>query len=217
MSKLNRAATEEKIAALLKFSNEEKKRKFIESIELQIGLRNYDPARDKRFSGTIRLPYVCKPRMNICVIADAATVEHCEALRIPFVTSNDIKGLNKSKKEVTKLAKKYDAFLCSESILKTLPRIAGPWFTKANKFPTMLTPQDDLGAKCLEIKSTIKFQMKKVLCMNACIGDVTMESDDVFQNVVTAVNFLISLLKKNWQNIKSINIKSTMGPPQLLF
>jgi len=31
-----------------------------------------------------------------------------------------------------------------------------------------------------------------------------------------AVNFLVSLLKKNWQNIKSLNIKSTMGQPQLL-
>jgi large subunit ribosomal protein L10Ae len=26
------------------------------------------------------------------------------------------------------------------------------------------------------------------------------------------VNFLIGLLKKGWQNIKSLNIKSTMGP-----
>jgi len=216
MSKLNRAKTEDLLNTMLDYSKT-KQRKFVESIELQIGLRNYDPSRDKRFSGTIKLPFVCKPRMKICVIADAATVEKCEALRIPHVTAADIKLLNKNKKEVTKLAKKYDAFLCSESILKTLPRIAGPWFTKANKFPTMLTAQDDLNGKCEEIKSTIKFQMKKVLCMNACIGDVTMEMDDVYQNVVTAVNFLISLLKKNWQNIKSINVKSTMGPPQLLF
>ena len=32
----------------------EKSRNFVETIELQIGLKNYDPQRDKRFSGTVK-------------------------------------------------------------------------------------------------------------------------------------------------------------------
>jgi large subunit ribosomal protein L10Ae len=28
-----------------------------------------------------------------------------------------------------------------------------------------------------------------------------------------AINFLISLLKKGWQNVKSLTIKSSMGKP----
>eukprot|EP01032_Pedospumella_encystans_P032605 gene32605-36812_t len=63
MSKLNSELLSSSIADLLAFSKgekitikgEEKKgkvRKFTESIELQIALKNYDPARDKRFSGT---------------------------------------------------------------------------------------------------------------------------------------------------------------------
>ena len=34
---------------------EEKPRKFLESVDLQIGLKNYDPQKDKRFSGTVKL------------------------------------------------------------------------------------------------------------------------------------------------------------------
>lgn len=34
--------------------SETKKRNFVETIELQIGLKNYDPQRDKRFSGTVK-------------------------------------------------------------------------------------------------------------------------------------------------------------------
>ena len=55
--------------------SQEKPRKFKETVELQIGLKNYDPQRDKRFSGTVKLPYLPRPRMKICVLGD---VKHCE-------------------------------------------------------------------------------------------------------------------------------------------
>ena len=53
------------IEQLLNYSQNEKKRNFLETVELQIGLKNYDPQRDKRFSGTIRLPTVPRPNMTI--------------------------------------------------------------------------------------------------------------------------------------------------------
>ena len=46
-------AVRELIRTVLKES-QEKERKFIETVELQIGLKNYDPQRDKRFSGTVK-------------------------------------------------------------------------------------------------------------------------------------------------------------------
>lgn len=59
-------------------------------------------------------------------------------------------------------AKKYDAFLASESLIKQIPRILGPGLNKAGKFPSLLTHNENLVAKVDEVKSTIKFQMKKV-------------------------------------------------------
>ena len=44
----------EAIVDVLRYSKEEKKRNFVETVELQIGLKNYDPQRDKRFSGTVK-------------------------------------------------------------------------------------------------------------------------------------------------------------------
>uniref|UniRef100_A0A2K5DSC5 60S ribosomal protein L10a n=1 Tax=Aotus nancymaae TaxID=37293 RepID=A0A2K5DSC5_AOTNA len=35
--------------------NQRKRRKFLETVELQISLKNYDPQKDKRFLGTVRL------------------------------------------------------------------------------------------------------------------------------------------------------------------
>jgi len=53
----------------------EKKRNFTETIELQIGLKNYDPQKDKRFSGSVRLPHIPRPKMKVCMLGDAQHVE----------------------------------------------------------------------------------------------------------------------------------------------
>ena len=52
-AKVPREILAECVAAVLKGSTD-KKRKFLESVDLQIGLKNYDPQKDKRFSGTVR-------------------------------------------------------------------------------------------------------------------------------------------------------------------
>ncbi|XP_047337794.1 60S ribosomal protein L10a-2-like [Impatiens glandulifera] len=49
----------------------EKKRNFIETVELQIGLKNYDPQKDKRFSGLVKLPHIPRPKMKVCMLVDA--------------------------------------------------------------------------------------------------------------------------------------------------
>lgn len=57
------------VQQLLDYSLNEKKRNFLETVELQIGLKNYDPQRDKRFSGTIKLPTVPRPGMAIWYVS----------------------------------------------------------------------------------------------------------------------------------------------------
>jgi ribosomal protein L1 len=58
------------VQQLLEYSLETKKRNFLETVELQIGLKNYDPQRDKRFSGTVRLPVVPRPNMSIWYVCE---------------------------------------------------------------------------------------------------------------------------------------------------
>lgn len=65
MSKISVAGVRTNVQQLLEYSNETKKRNFLETVELQIGLKNYDPQRDKRFSGTIKLPTLPRPRKSI--------------------------------------------------------------------------------------------------------------------------------------------------------
>merc|ERR1712105_310539 len=142
------------------------KRKFRETVELQIGLKNYDPQKDKRFSGTVKLKYIPKPKMRICVLGDQMHIDEAKENGLPAMSADDLKKLNKDKKLVKKLAKKYDAFLASETLIKQVPRLLGTGLNKAGKFPSLVTHADNLTDKVNDLKATIKFQMKKVLCLS---------------------------------------------------
>jgi len=194
-----------------------KKRNFTETVEIQVTLKNYDPQRDKRFSGTFRLPAIPRPNLKCCMLGNAAHCEQADRIGVPHMSVDDLKKLNKNKKLVKKLAKKYDFFMASDNMIKQIPRLLGPGLTKAGKFPTLLSSSDDMQEKIDEVKSTIKFQMKKVMCLNVAIGNVEMEKQQIIVNTQLAANFLASLLKKQWQNIGQMYIKSTMGPPQQIF
>jgi len=54
--------------------------------------------------------------------------------------------------------------------------------------------------------------MKKVLCLSLAVANLEMSKDETLLNVQLAVNFLVSLLKKQWQNLGKVYLKSTMGP-----
>ena len=68
-----------------------------------------------------------------------------------------------------------------------------------------------------EIKASIKFQLKKVLCMGVAVGNVSMTEKELYINIQMSINYLVSLLKKNWQNVRCLYIKSSMGKPVRLY
>merc|ERR1712000_213225 len=136
MSKITVANVRTQVQELLEYSQETKKRNFLETVELQIGLKNYDPQRDKRFSGTIKLPAVPRPNMAICILGDQHDLDRAKHGGVDATSADDLKKLNKNKKLIKKLARKYDAFIASEALIKQIPRLLGPGLSKAGKFPT---------------------------------------------------------------------------------
>ncbi|XP_033104842.1 60S ribosomal protein L10a-like [Anneissia japonica] len=216
MSKVSRDSIYDAVAAIIQGSKD-KKRKFVETVELQINLKNYDPQKDKRFSGTVKLHSIPRPKFSVCILGDQQHCDEAQDLGIPCMNADALKKLNKNKKLVKKLAKKYDAFLASDSLIKQIPKLLGPGLNKAGKFPTLVSHQEPLTNKVEEVKATIKFQMKKVLCLAVACGHIEMSDDELVANISLAINFLVSLLKKNWQNVRSLYVKSTMGKPQRLY
>lgn len=85
------------------------------------------------------------------------------------------------------------------------------------KFPFVIKTNEQVKNKVDEQLASVKFQLKKVLCLAVAVANVDMTEDQIRQNLNLTINFLVSLLKKGWNNIKSLYIKTTMGKPVSLF
>ena len=198
-----------------------KQRKFSETVDLQIGLKDYDPNKDKRFAGSVKLPNIPRPKLKVCVIADAAHIDKCKKDGIDYIDADSLKKKidpnDKKGKELKKWAGKYKLLFVSESLVRQLPKLGGPLLTRWGKFPTVIQSAEDVKSKINENLASVKFQMKKVLCLAVAVGNDTMTEEQIRQNLAMSINYLVSLLKKGWNNIKSLHIRTTMGKPVKIF
>ena len=183
-----------------------KDRKFKETIDLQIGLKDYDINKDKRFQGVVKLPNVIRPRLKICVIADAVHSEQCKKDNIDFITTDSLSKKidpdDKKGKQLKKWSRHYKILFVSESIVGQLPKLGGKFFAKWGKFPLVIKGNEQVKVKVDEQLASVKFQLKKVLCLGVAVGNVDMTEEQIRQNLNMTINLLVSLLKKGWNNIK---------------
>ena len=194
-----------------------KKRKFVETLELQIMLRDYDPEKEKRFNSSTTLNSNCRSHLKVCVIGTMKHIEEAKALGLEAITKDDLKKFNNEAKLIKKWARKFDTILVSESINKDVTKLIGRYVTSIGKLPVTLGERETVQEKINELIRTIRFRVKKFPWLAQGFGVDTLGVEELRQNLNKSINFLVSLLPKGWQNIKSLHVKTTMGQSVQLF
>lgn len=82
-----------------------------------------------------------------------------EKIGLDWMDVEGLKKMNKNKKLVKKLAKKYHAFLASEAIIKQIPRLLGPGLNKAGKNLSTLSVFIYLFSKLRLRKRLVEFSL----------------------------------------------------------
>ena len=210
MSKISNDIIIESIAKALE---NRKKRKFVETMDLQVMLRDYDPNKDKRFNSSHALAHPCRSNMKVCLIGTVNHVDQAKEIGLDFKSLDDLKKFNKEAKEIKKWARRYDILLVSESIAKNVTRTVGRYITSIGKIPVQISDNEMVKDKLDELKNTIRFRVKKYAWLAQGVGIDTLDQEQIKENVTKALNFLVSLLPKGWHNLKTVHLKTTMGKP----
>ena len=194
-----------------------KQRKFVESLEIQVMLRDYNPEREKRFNSSTVLNTPCKSNLKFVIVGTMAHLEQAKEHGIEGLTKDDLKKFNNEAKLIKKWARKYDVILVSDSINKDVTKSIGRYITSIGKLPVPISEKESVAEKVSELKKTIRFRVKKFPWVAQSFGIATSTVEELRQNLTKTINFLVSLLPKGWANIKTLHVKTTMGQSQRLY
>jgi large subunit ribosomal protein L10Ae len=154
---------------------------------------------------------VIRPGLRIGILGDQAHNEHASAIGVPFYDRTTLENFNKEKKLIKYWAKKHHVFFASDSVIKAFNRVLGPAFSKTGKFPAPIRPGDKVADIVDDARKTVRFRLKKSTSFGFAVANVGMTEDQIIANIMVATNYLVSLLKKQWQSIGSLKLHSTMG------
>jgi large subunit ribosomal protein L10Ae len=141
----------------------------------------------------------------------------CIEKGLEYIDIDSLTILCKEKKGLLKWARKYDIILVSANINKKVIGLAGKPLGAISRLPIQVAENASIFKKVEELKRTVRFRTKKYSWFGTSVGVETLKEEEIRQNLVKTINFLISLLPKGWLNIKSLTLKTTMGKPTKIY
>lgn len=188
-----------------------KARKFPETVELQIVLKNYNAAKEKKIAADIDLPNLVKRKLKVVCIVNDVDKDQCLKDKLEHVDLEFFKKFNNDNKQIKKWARSYDILLVSSAINKNLTKLVGKALTSVQRLPVLIPEGANIKNRIDVLHQTARFKVKGVTWANVAVAQNDQTPEQIRANIVKAMNFFASLLPKTWQNIKKAGIKTTMG------
>ena len=190
-----------------------KERKFLESLEILISIKDVnlkDPA--NRFQIDVTLPH--KPTKPFKVAAFVAGPHEVEAknIAIKYLTKMALETIAANKREAKKLAKRYDHFLASKSLMPLVVRLLGRYLGPRGKMPIPIPENAPLKPFVERYERTVRLRLRNIPIIYTRFGTKDMEDEKLAENAYAIYRAVVMKLPKGERNIKRIYVKTTMGP-----
>jgi large subunit ribosomal protein L1 len=190
------------------------KRKFSESIDITINLKNIDMAQPKnRIDETIMLPHGTGENIGICVLGKGDIVTQAKDAKVDLILGpEEIERLGGEPREARKIAEQYRFFLAETGVMPQVGRFLGPRLGPRGRMPMPITGGMDIRPIVERLRNSVKIRTKDKTVFSTKVGSTTMKPEQVAENIETIVKRIESVLEQGPLNIRSIYVKTTMGP-----
>jgi large subunit ribosomal protein L1 len=191
------------------------KRKFSESIDITINLKNIDMAQPKnRIDETILLPNGTGENVGICVLGKGDIVTQAKDAKVDLILGpEEIERLGGAPREARKIAEQYRFFLAETGVMPQVGRFLGPRLGPRGRMPMPITGAMDIRPIVERLRNSVKIRTKDKTVFSTKVGSTTMKPEQVAENIETIVKRIESVLEQGPLNVRSIYVKTTMGPP----
>lgn len=193
--------------ALAELRNE-KKRKFVQTVDLIVNLKNFN-VRKEALNTFIFVPHGSEKKLAAFFTKRSKVID--------TITEEDFVKY-KEMKDIKKLAQKYDAFIAVAPMMGKVATKFGRVFGPMNKMPSPqagIVPQEtDEMIEAMKKKMNAAIRIKnKELSIKVAIGKEDMSDDQLAENIESAIKSLEEKLPRGRDNIKDVVVKFTMTKP----
>ncbi|MGD8506008.1 MAG: 50S ribosomal protein L1 [Candidatus Bathyarchaeota archaeon] len=189
------------------------KRKFSQSIELIVNLRDIDMKKPEgKIQERIELPNGVGKQTKICVFASGELALKAKRAGADLVMERrELEALAGDKKKRKSLAQTYDYFIAEAPLMPVIGKILGSALGPKGRMPSPVPPTANIAEIMKKQRKTVIMRTRGQPVLQCRIGSEEMPDEQVVQNVRAVLGRLEGRLKRGLENVESIYIKTTMG------
>ena len=190
------------------------KRNFSESVDITINLKNIDLSQPKnRIDETILLPHGPGVENKIAVLGKGdITTKAKDAGADLVLQPADIERLGGEPREARKIANEYRFFLADTGVMSLVGRHLGPRLGPRGRMPMPIPQGTDIKPIVDRLRKSVKIRTKDKKTFHAKVGDTKMDPAKIADNIDAVLKRIESVLEQGTMNIRSVYVKTTMGP-----
>ncbi len=207
---------EEKINQAIKDALENApERKFVESVDISFTIKDVDLKNpNNRIKEEVRLPSGRGKELKIAMFAAGEAATKAKDAGIHVITPQEIEELGGKKGKAKKIANSYDFFLSEVPHMGLIGRYLGVVLGPRGKMPRPVPPTLDPSVIAAGLKSTVIIKSGDNMTFHEAIGTAKQSQEELSANAMEIFNRVISKLERGIGNIRSLYIKTSMGPAQ---
>ena len=205
---------EEKISEAIKNAVEgAPERKFVESLDIAFTIKDVDLKNpNNRIQEEIRLPSGRGKQIKVAMFAASDAAQKAKAAGIHVIDPSEIEELGKNKGTAKKLANSFDFFLAEVPHMGLIGRYLGVVLGPRGKMPRPVPPVVDPSVIANGLQSTTVIKSRDKITFQASFGTRAQSHEELLKNAMEVYNRVTSKLERGIGNIRSLYIKTTMGP-----
>jgi large subunit ribosomal protein L1 len=193
-------------------------RKFSESVDITVNLKNIDMAQPKnRIDETILLPHGTGKTVGIAVLGKGdITTQAREAGVDLIIGPEEIERLGGEPREARQVAGKYRFFLADTGVMPQVGRFLGPRLGPRGRMPTPIPGGTDIRPIVERLRKSVKIRTKDKKTFHVKVGSTQMPPEQIAENIDAVLKKIEGVLDQGSMNIRSVFVKTTMGPAERL-
>lgn len=187
-------------------------RKFTETVELSINLKDLDLAIPKnRLEDEVPLPNGRGRTVRVALLASPEMGQKVKGADM-VVTPAQFDEVFKDKKTTKKVVEGVDFFLAEAPLMPTVGKRLGVVLGPRGKMPRPVPPGSDPTALINSLKRSVRVRSKGNRTFHLAVGARAMPAAELAQNVDAVLQRIIGKLERGRANIDSVYVKTSMGP-----